>query len=148
MLYTSPHSQTKTKKTILPGCGDFYNTSKDNNFFCYTGCGDFTLGGKRKGGKGCALQNKGRGETNKNISNPKFDRSQKLSNKCLSCQVRRWHPDKFTQKLGSRIVPDQKEKVTIHIWHKKAIFNIVVQVMERIKAVAQALNDYGKPAWL
>ena len=24
----------------------------------------------------------------------------------------------------------------------------LLQVMERIKAVAQALNDYGKPAWL
>ena len=35
------------------------------------------------------------------------------ANACLPHQVRRWHPDKFTQKLGSRIVPDQKEKVTI-----------------------------------
>ena len=32
---------------------------------------------------------------------------------------------------------------------KKGSFHfLLLQVMERIKAVAQALNDYGKPAWL
>lgn len=41
-------------------------------------------------------------------------------------EVRRWHPDKFIQKLGGRIVAEERE-----------------QVMERVKNVAQAINDYG-----
>ena len=41
-------------------------------------------------------------------------------------EVRRWHPDKFVQKLGERIVVEERE-----------------EVLERVKAVAQALNDYG-----
>ena len=44
-------------------------------------------------------------------------------------EVRRWHPDKFLQKLGLRVVAGEKE-----------------QVMERVKSVSQALNDYGKSA--
>ena len=42
-------------------------------------------------------------------------------------EVRRWHPDKFLQKLGLRLVSEEKE-----------------QVMERVKCISQALNDYGK----
>ena len=42
-------------------------------------------------------------------------------------EIRRWHPDKFRQKLGHRI-----DKLEFLI------------VMERVKSVSQALNDYGK----
>ena len=42
-------------------------------------------------------------------------------------EVRRWHPDKFLQKLGLRLVTEEKE-----------------EVMERVKCISQALNDYGK----
>ena len=42
-------------------------------------------------------------------------------------EVRRWHPDKFLQKLGLRLVSEEKE-----------------EVMERVKCISQALNDYGK----
>ena len=42
-------------------------------------------------------------------------------------EVRRWHPDKFLQKLGLRVVKGERD-----------------QVMERVKSVSQALNDYGK----
>ena len=41
-------------------------------------------------------------------------------------EIRRWHPDKFLQKLGYRIEESEKESV-----------------MLRVKEVAQALNDYG-----
>ena len=40
-------------------------------------------------------------------------------------EMRRWHPDKFSQKIGGRI--------------KKDDFNII---MERVKKVSQALNTY------
>ena len=46
-------------------------------------------------------------------------------------EVRRWHPDKFLQKLGCRVAEVERE-----------------EVMGRVKAVAQALNDYGKPHWM
>lgn len=42
-------------------------------------------------------------------------------------EVRRWHPDKFMQKIGERIVENEKS-----------------QVMDSVKAIAQALNSYGK----
>ena len=42
-------------------------------------------------------------------------------------EVRRWHPDKFIQKLGLRVVEEEKD-----------------EIMERVKSVSQALNDYGK----
>ena len=42
-------------------------------------------------------------------------------------ELRRWHPDKFWQKVGSRVGEEHKE-----------------EVMERVKRVSQALNNYGK----
>jgi len=42
-------------------------------------------------------------------------------------EVRRWHPDKFVQKIGARIVEEEKEIV-----------------MDKVKAISQALNSYGK----
>jgi len=42
-------------------------------------------------------------------------------------EVRRWHPDKFLQKIGERIVENEKS-----------------DVMDSVKAIAQALNSYGK----
>ena len=42
-------------------------------------------------------------------------------------EVRRWHPDKFIQKLGSRLIDEEKE-----------------EIMEKVKKVSQALNVYGK----
>ena len=40
--------------------------------------------------------------------------------------IRKWHPDKFLQKHGHRIMDLEKDAV-----------------MERVKMVAQAINDYG-----
>ena len=45
-------------------------------------------------------------------------------------ELRRWHPDKFFQKLGLRVAEEEKE-----------------QVMEKVKSVSQALNDYGKTSF-
>ena len=42
-------------------------------------------------------------------------------------EIRRWHPDKFKQKHGHRV-------------HKVEF----IAVMDRVKHVSQALNDYGK----
>jgi len=42
-------------------------------------------------------------------------------------EIRRWHPDKFMQKLGARILDEEK-----------------IGVMEKVKMVSQALNAYGK----
>jgi len=42
-------------------------------------------------------------------------------------EIRRWHPDKFMQKLGVRILNEEKN-----------------EVMEKVKVVSQALNAYGK----
>ena len=42
-------------------------------------------------------------------------------------EIRRWHPDKFKQKLGHKI--DKLE---------------FVLVMDKVKNVSQAINDYGK----
>ena len=42
-------------------------------------------------------------------------------------EIRRWHPDKFRQKVGGRI--NTKDVSTI---------------MERVKRISQALNDYRK----
>lgn len=42
-------------------------------------------------------------------------------------EIRRWHPDKFWQKVGQRVAEDQKE-----------------EVMKKIKEISQALTNYGK----
>ena len=42
-------------------------------------------------------------------------------------EIRRWHPDKFRQKVGPRIL-DQE----------------AAAVMERVNTVAQALNEYRR----
>ena len=42
-------------------------------------------------------------------------------------ELRRWHPDKFWQKMSHRIAVEDKEAV-----------------MERVKRVSQALTNYGK----
>ena len=47
--------------------------------------------------------------------------------KCIRKEIRRWHPDKFLQKVGARVAPDQQQGV-----------------MDRVKGVSQALNNYGK----
>ena len=39
-------------------------------------------------------------------------------------------------------------KAGMFCWYPNGCFHVYIQVMEMIKAVAQALNDYGKPAWL
>ena len=46
--------------------------------------------------------------------------------KCIREEIRRWHPDKFLQKVGARVAPDQQQGV-----------------MDRVKGVSQALNNYG-----
>jgi hypothetical protein len=42
-------------------------------------------------------------------------------------EIRRWHPDKFWQKVGHRVAADHKE-----------------EVMEGVKRISQALTNYGK----
>jgi len=52
---------------------------------------------------------------------------QGLVKKIIREELRRWHPDKWEQKLGDRVKKGQKERV-----------------MERVKQISQALNNYGK----
>lgn len=47
--------------------------------------------------------------------------------KCIREELRRWHPDKFKQKVGPRIKPDDLEPV-----------------MTKVKVIAQALTSYAK----
>jgi hypothetical protein len=47
-------------------------------------------------------------------------------NKELRDEIRRWHPDKFKQKLGVKFVAGDKDLIT-----------------ERVKIVSQALNGYA-----
>ena len=50
-------------------------------------------------------------------------------NKKIRDEIRRWHPDKFKQKLGGKFVAADKDLI-----------------MERVKTISQALNGYA--LWL
>jgi len=47
--------------------------------------------------------------------------------KCIREELRRWHPDKFKQKIGPRIKPEDMDSV-----------------MAKVKTIAQALTSYAK----
>lgn len=53
--------------------------------------------------------------------------SEDVIKKIIREEVRRWHPDKFKQKIGHRIIDGQSEKV-----------------LEEVKRIAQAILSYAK----
>ena len=54
------------------------------------------------------------------------DISEDHIHKKIKDEIRRWHPDKFKQKLGGKFVAEDKDLI-----------------MERVKTVSQALNAYA-----
>ena len=56
-----------------------------------------------------------------------LDRGRDEVKKCIREELRRWHPDKFRQKMGSRILASDTEAV-----------------MDKVKTIAQALTSYAK----
>ena len=63
----------------------------------------------------------------------------------FATKVRRWHPDKFHQKQGHRIKEEHKEEVDVlHNARIAVEMQQSTKVMLRVKAVAQAINDFGK----